>query len=317
MNNSILDGIFDILIKRNNLTVYRESIFDIKDILFKNFNPHLLMENQKFDFSLSARKQATPGLRFSYNNYGEKENFQRKILKLFKAVNGGYDLVTLRKILNLMNKTNEKHQTTVGLEWLAHRRFPRFKLYFEELFNSYTKEERIKQVKNICGLIGLDYFSLGLERKPEIGAFCIDFLPDKKKSLKVYLLIKKLDPTVVGQIPNSPLLNKSRKYLKLFLDFLYETKCFYYITKRFDDKGDLISWKLYKIYEVRQISDFNPSIKEIFDFLNEIGFKKNQIVNFIRLSQDVGFLPYPVIFSLDFSKDGIKVDSYFSLIWKG
>lgn len=311
----IIERIFDLLIKENHLLRHKTVIHQIRITLFSNFNPSWLSKNQKFDFSFSAYNKKEGGLRFSYNNYGEKNDFNQKILTIFDLLKGNYNKKSLIKILNLMKKTNDKHQTTLGVEWPKDKKQPRLKVYFEELFHQYSRIERLQKIRQVCSLINLKYHSLGLKKEDNVGAFCVDFFPDGQINLKVYLLYRQIKERDLEKITFDQKWQLPITKVQSFLNLLSERRCFYYITKRFDSYGKLFSLKLYKIYEVKQFKNFSKAISEILSFLIELKLNSQlkQIKRLLNLCKIHQALFYPVIISIDFSKNNFKVDSYFSI----
>jgi MoaA/NifB/PqqE/SkfB family radical SAM enzyme len=307
-----IDELFNFLIKENELLRHKSILEQIKDILFFNFNPSWLSENQKFDFSFSGEKKA---LRFSYNNYKEKEKFSEKIIKIFELFEDSYNEDLLIQILNLMNISNDKHQTTIGIEWTKNQNYPRIKLYFEELFHYYTNEERVKILQKICKLIDFNYEKLKIQQDDEIGAFCVDFLLKNEINLKVYFLLKELNEEKIMELISELKISSFKKEVQKFLSFLSKSKCFYYLTKRFNSRGELLSLKLYKIYETKQFKYFTEPIREILNLLKKLkyNFTIETIRKLLKMAKKFNLVIYPVIIAIDFSWKGIKVDSYFSV----
>src|SRR5205814_2351155 len=101
------------------------------------FNGEWLENNLKFDVSLSSGPNAAGSARFSYNNFGERDGFRGKIARVFALYPGVYDETVLHAVLDLMEPTNERHQTTLGFEWTG-AEAPRIKVYFEELQHGYS-----------------------------------------------------------------------------------------------------------------------------------------------------------------------------------
>lgn len=315
MDIAVIDKIFRILIKKNGLSKESRKILNIKDILFKDFDTNLLTENQKFDFSFSFKDHIVRGMRFSYNNYGEKKYFSYKIMRVFGIFNGIYDIFMLKSILNIMKSTYHMHQTTIGVEWLEQESYPRFKIYFEEMHHSYTLGERIQKLKKICKCLGLNFDLLRLSRRDNIAAVAIDFLPGSIQNIKTYILSK--DGAEFRNLLNDKKSSVLQKKLDIFNRTVFnEKKCFYYITRRFSSDSQLASVKLYKIYEVRQISSFEKAILEIKELLAGMNFTREmtQIKEISKLSKEAGLLFYPVIAAIDFMLPGrFKVDIYYSL----
>lgn len=288
----------------------------IKSILFSGFKIGWKKDNQKFDFSFpfSFKGPAAGGLRFSYNNFGEKKEFYAKVLKVFDLFGDAYEIGKLKNILDELDSQNAVFQTTIGFEWLAGRNLPRIKIYFEEIHQELLKSDRIKMVKKVAKIIGFDYEKLKLKNNDNVGAICVDFLPGKETHLKVYLMSDSVDLPYLEKVFRGK--KKSVNSAKNFLDvFSSEKSCFYYVARRFNGRG-LSSIKIYKIYEVGGISDFSKSYEEIFGFLKRSPAEKaigkfKELLSF-ALKNKVAF--YPVISSLDLPVKGSeKFDLYLSV----
>jgi len=304
---------FDFLIKESGLSKHRAKILNIKDILFSNFDENWLFKNQKFDFSLSSRKS---GLRFSYNNFGEKEGFEKKLVDIFSLFKKAYSVGQLNKLLSLMRFDGNKHQTTFGVEWLKGDDLPRIKIYFEELFNVYTDKIIFEKLKEICRLLGIDFDQLGVGKKEKIGAISVDFVPFAKVNVKVYFLHQKISGKELKRNAKSLGLEQGSASREQFFKYLnLERKAFFYMTKRFASDSSLLSLKLYKIYEVRRIKDhFKKSWQEIKEFL-----KARKAINLLKRVSAFKIMCrknklnlYPVIIAVDNSPKGDNIDLYFS-----
>lgn len=314
LNVGKVDLIFDFLINQNRLPGKRALIMSVKNILFSGFKSDWKKKNQKFDFSFSFKEPAVGGVRFSYNNFGEKEEFYGKALEVFNLFGDVYETGKLKDILDELGSKKAVFQTTIGFEWLAGENFPRIKIYFEEIHQVLAKADRIKMVKKAAEIIGFDYGALKLKEDDNVGAVCVDFLPGKETQLKVYLMSASADMSYLEKVFRGK--KKSVNSAKDFLNiFSLEKSCFYYTARRFGDRG-LSSVKVYKIYEVGGISDFSKSYEEIFEFLKRLPAKKavgkfKELLSF-ALKNKVMF--YPVISSLDLSvKGGAKFDLYLSV----
>jgi MoaA/NifB/PqqE/SkfB family radical SAM enzyme len=237
---------FDFFMKAGGVLKNAAEINNIKNILFSNFDENWLSNNQKFDFSLSSQKI---GLRFSYNNFGEKEVFEKKLFDIFSLFKKAYSVSQLEKLLSLMRFDENKHQTTFGIEWLKKDDLPRIKIYFEELFNVYTDKKIFEKLKEICHLIGMDFNRLGVGKKERIGAISVDFVPFSKVNVKVYFLHKKINEKELEN--NAKFLGSQQgvvSWEQFFKCLKLERKAFFYMTKRFASDSSLLSLKIYKIY---------------------------------------------------------------------
>lgn len=309
-----IDLIFGFLITSNGLLSKEKFIINIREILFADFNNVWKKKNQKFDFSFSFEERGLDGLRFSYNNFGEKEIFYDKALKIFKLFGNKYEIVKLKNILDELDIKNAVFQTTIGFEWKRGDELPRFKIYFEEIHHGISKSDRIKMVKEISKIINFNYKELDINKDDDIGAICVDFLPDKETQLKVYMISDSVDLSYLEKIFSDKkyLIDLVRNFFNIFSS---EKSCFYYIARRFGG-GGLSSIKLYKIYEVGGINDFSKSYEEIFKFLkyskaiNDVK-KIKELLRF-ALKNKITF--YPVISSMDLPVKGdIKSDLYLSM----
>jgi pyruvate-formate lyase-activating enzyme len=304
---------FDFLISKNKLSKHKTIICDIEKILFSGFDANWLLKNQKFDFSVSSEKNS---LRFSYNNFGEKKFFRKKLLDIFTLFGKTYAVAKLKRLLNIMMFDEDKHQTTFGIEWLREDELPRIKVYFEELFNVYSNETVIGKLKEICFSLRIRYDQLGIGKEERVGAICIDFFPSGSTKLKVYFLKRKMDGKKLTKIIESLKSSGKKELLNQFLESLtLEKRAFFYETKRFSETGNLSSLKLYKIYEVNQIADnFERAWKEIKRFLRATGKAEilKQISPLEKICRKNKMNLYPVIASIDNSSEAENVDLYFS-----
>jgi len=303
----------DFLIFENKLSKHKATIHNIEKIIFSGFDANWLSENQKFDFSISSEKNS---LRFSYNNYGEKKNFEKKLLDIFGLFGKTYAADAVKNLLALMMFDGNKHQTTFGLEWVEGVKFPRLKVYFEELFNVYPNETVTKKLKEICSLLKINYDQLGAGKGERIGAVCIDFAPSHSTKLKVYFLKRRMDGEKLAKAVKSLKFSGKKKFLEQFLKIMTsEKKVFFYETKRFTETGDLSSLKFYKIYEANRINDnFKKAWKEIKKFLGTTGEAKilKQISSLESMCRKNNLKLYPVIASVDNSNKDENIDLYFS-----
>lgn len=308
-----VDMIFDFLIKQNGLKSGGK-IKKIKKILFRDFNEKWKSSNQKFDFSFSFREKNADALRFSYNNFGEKEAFYRKISDVFELFGNEYDSGKLKRILNKLSSRTAEFQTTFGLEWLAGENFPRLKLYFEEIHQNIPKEERVKMAQKIAEIINFEYRKISLNEKSDIGAICVDFLAQKKINFKIYLISDKISVNSLRPVlrKRTDLISVGKKFLNIFS---LEKMSFYYTTYRLDGKKTK-SVKIYKIYDMDD-RNYTLANKEILAFLKSTffgaGASKKKMINLLRLATKNNIFFYPVIASIDLPLQGDpKIDLYLS-----
>jgi MoaA/NifB/PqqE/SkfB family radical SAM enzyme len=308
-----VDESFAALIKINKLIARGETIQDIKRILFVGFDEKWILQNQKFDISLSSKKR---GMRFSYNNFQEKDDFEKKLVDIFLLLGDVYPVNQLIGILNLMMFDGNKHQTTFGVEWLAGEKLPRIKIYFEELFNVYSNKIILEKLKEICNFLKICFDKLGVDRKEQVGAISVDFTPAQSINLKVYSLHSKIGNKDLEKFIGTAKSMGGGENLRHFLSrLLPEKKSFFYETKRFLETSELSSFKLYKIYEVNRINDrYKKAWHEIRKLLNAANGSEiiKGIKIFKKICKKYKLNLYPVIIAMDESKKGENVDLYFS-----
>ncbi len=315
MQALILNKIFKILLRENKFSApVSRNILKIKNKMFKRFNPKSTSKNQRFDFSFSFKDRLTPGVRFSYNNYEEKEHFLSKSIDVIEIFSGKYNINKLRDILKVMQPGYLKHQTTLGIEWLVRNSYPRFKVYFEELRQNYPIKERLGKLKEIFQCVGVNPKKTRISPEEDIAAICIDLLADTSLEIKTYTFTKRLNNFLDGiNLRSFPVLSKK---LALFRGcLLKENRFFYYFTKRFSQDSKLLSAKIYKIYEVGQISDAGRSILEIEELFIKLGLLKEmwQIKLLSNLCKKNKLILYPVIAALDMQfPEESKIDLYYS-----
>ncbi len=291
------------------LAVRARTVLRTRDIVFADFRPEWLASNLKFDLSLSAGGASEPSVRFSYNNFGESDAFRRKVESVFASFKDGYDLKALGRVLDAMQPTTQRHQTTLGFEWGATSDSPRIKVYFEELHHAYSLEERRSLARAVAHAAG---GPVGRVPQESIAAIAVDFFPDGRCDVKFYSLFRTFEELLalpeVGEataaIWRTSLSGLSR-----------ESRAFYYLTRRMSG-GRIRSLKLYKIYEFAQFADFTPARREIAELLVRwgCGVDLRRIEQLEALCRKNGGKLYPVIASVDVGPVGLlKVDTYFSI----
>ncbi|MBL7130730.1 MAG: hypothetical protein ISS45_04935 [Candidatus Omnitrophica bacterium] len=320
MQTVILNKIFETLLKENNFCPdTADNILRIKNRIFSGFNSRCTFENQRFDFSFSFRDKLIKAIRFSYNNYAEKEHFISKIIAVCEIFGSRYNIKKLRRILKIMQPDYLRHQTTVGVEWLADNPYPRFKVYFEELRHNYTIEERLEKLQYIYECIGFNRKKMRIFPKEDIAAICIDFLPNGELQVKTYIFTKQLNKFLAKiHLERYLFLRKRAELFRSCL--LKEDKFFYYFTKRFSSASELLSTKIYKIYEVSQITDPSLSILEIKELFRRLGLLKEmrQVELISNICEENKLILYPVIASMDLQfPNESKIDLYYSFRDKG
>lgn len=309
----IIDDVFNIIIEENDLRKQAQTLADIRDILFIDFKEEYLLKNQKFDFSFSFAKENKQSLRFSYNNFEEKKEFPGKLKKIFTLFGGKFDIGVLTELLERTGSVSEKFQTTLGLEWEQGKSTPRFKLYFEELFNFYTPSERRRLLGKIANCIDFDISSI--DAGHSIGAIAVDFMPEGGYDLKVYDFYPVISRSQLDKYLNDFKIRTSDGLVDAFYNELdKEKRAFNYLTYRMNDE-ELKSIKLYKIYEVQQINDFRGAFNEVANFLRRIkSGNREEIRRISQLCRANSVMLFPVIASIDFSSaDAYKFDIYLSI----
>ena len=294
--------VFDAVLRETVPASSRRLCREIRKVLFADFEPRWVSENQKFDFSFSA--PSLSAFRISVSDYGEKKRFEEKLTAIFSLFRGGANRAKLSDILGVMRGTSERHQTTFGLEWRDRALYPRLKVYFEELRDNYSLRERAQLLKNICAAAGLS-MPAGTG-KEDISAIGVDFMPGREIMLKSYLYS---DWRNLGAADAAGL----KSFLKIMTQ---ERSSFFYKTLRYNREGAPQSHKLYKVYEVRQITDFSAAFAEIYSVLFEFGACKDveRLERYRGIAKINGSIWYPVLCAMDIDGRGkIKIDSYFSL----
>jgi MoaA/NifB/PqqE/SkfB family radical SAM enzyme len=296
------------LIDTQGLNAQKEYLDKIFGILFDhNFDPRLLKENQKFDFSFSSSRSGNY-LRFSYNDYGDKDLFFDKLWKIFSIFPTQYSRSKLLSAFRFMGGRNAPHQTTFGIEWKAGENYPRIKLYFEELFNVYSPEETRRLAAGLYRAVGIDADPL-FQANDVVAALSIDFLPDRVMMAKSYVLIRGGLGALDNYLSTLPISISGKEWDGFRT--ISSTDSFYYVTKRIDSDGLLSSIKVYNIFEsqVGAIKE-RARLAELESYLTALG--GGGVVNdMLSLIDHSGGVNRPVIVAVDFRPDGTnKVDTY-------
>ncbi len=279
----------------------RAALLDrLRAILSEGFDPAWLPRNQKFDLSFSSL--GPPSLRFSWSDFGERESFNGKLARIFELFGAEYDRRSLGAVLRTLPE-GSPHQTTFGLEWKQGSPFPRLKVYFEELRHHYTAERRRALAESLRRSMRIA--TPRVTAKEDVAALCADFMPSGEIGMKIY-----------GYRTWRSLDADASECQRRFLgNMLRERRCFFYRMLRGARPGLESSVKLYKVYEVGQISDFSPAILEIYEALSRAGAKEAllRIDRFRRLVSSRGAQWYPVLCAFESDRDGRpRVDAYFS-----
>lgn len=313
---SIFEDISNLLITHYGLKIHADKVNEIKDILFSGFDETWLKDNQKFDFSISASNNNPRSLRFSYNDFGEKERFKDKLKGIFQLFGGSFPMDQLKELLLIMDAFGNKQQTTIGLDWVSGTRCPRLKVYFEELFHFFAQPEVRIILQRICELLDIDCQKLKISSDDFIGAICVDFIPGGKFNLKIYCKYDNLaDSSFLKLLKNNRLESNSKALKSILNSNGARSKAFYYITRRFQPDGLVKSIKLYKIYEIRQIKNSKIIMPEIMKLLLNANDEASEKV-FSKISSLCalkGRNVFPVIAAIDHARRSQKVDVYFTV----
>jgi len=310
-----LDEIFEHLIKKNRLEAHKDKIRKMTAVLFDGFAPGWLSNNQKFDFSFTSERDGG-GLRFSYNNFGEKTAPRKKFLKVFGLFPDAFDLKALGLFFDCMGKAGDRHQTTIGCAWRQDAPFPRLKIYFEELYHYYTQEEIRDRWRCIAALAGVPASRARLLLREEVGALAVDFVPFGPYEMKVYYLRPRMDTAGVRAFWGTGALGKRDRLFEAFQKrFLGGDRAFFYVTHRLSREGRPLSFKLYKIFEVCGVSCPESPLDSIKDFFR-VG-RLRSLEEYLEIVETIaakkGICVYPVIIACDKDRERSRVDLYVSL----
>jgi hypothetical protein len=297
------------LIKSVGLAAHGKKLSRLREILFSDFSQTWLEKNQKFDFSFSF--QNAPSLRFSFNDYGEKDVFYEKLKKIFALFPGQYDQKVFKAIMSLMGTKNAPHQTTFGFEWSRGASFPRLKIYFEELFNVYSAQKTRDLAKSLLESLSIEGKEVFLDKSDTIAALCVDFFPDGSIAFKNYTLYKNREE--IGRA----IKKTGRNFDHKIWSNVVATgggEAFFYLTKRIAQSGRVESMKLYKIFEFSLLSKtINKRILAISSLLKK--YKQNESFNaFGDYLNQKKVCSNPVILSADVDREkNVKIDYYLTL----
>lgn len=305
----IVEDLFSALIKSVGLINQSKEIVHLRKILFSGFDQAWLSKNQKFDFSFSS--QGAPSLRFSLNDFGEKDSFYEKLKKIFVLFPGQYNQKVFKKIMELMGTKNAPHQTTFGFEWVRGTKLPRLKIYFEELFNVYDSRKTRQLAKSLGESMSIGDNNTHLDNQDTVAALGVDFFPDKSVALKSYVLYKNRKAIEDG-------IKKTGGHFdhKVWADVIKVggDRAFFYLTKRINQSGEIKSMKLYKIFEFSLFTKIiNQRIKAV-DILLKTGGKNEAFGRFRDYLKRNEASLNPVILAADVDKEkNIKIDCYLAL----
>ena len=277
----------------------REFIKKISRILFEGVTSGFYSINQKFDFSLSSRKNA---LRFSFNDYSEREDSYRKYINFFSEFKDHIESGFLREILAAMDPHLD-HQTTIGCEIGNCFEKDRLKLYFEDF--GYSQDDVAIRLRLLLESLKIDPEAIFSHIEGmTINAIGIDFLYEKKIGLKIYTKHYELDSW------------KAERFAGSFQDrFRPLDGEFYLVAFRFDDLGTFLSQKLYKVFNINKYSrrsqDNNRMIQEsLITYEMETIGRLYSAIESMHLKS--GFSVVPVLYSED--KQLGKTDVYFTIM---
>ncbi len=264
--------------KENNYQL--NLIAKIVKLLFHAKLPIGRIKNQKFDFSINSKTGRI--IRFSYNDFGEREGSYLKYLKIYGILTDFCNLDAIKKIFEAMPQKD--HQTTFGVE-IAHKKEEcRFKLYFEDM--NYSPEHIKERLRGICSAIGYDYNRIVNSIKNErIRAIGLDFVYGKKTILKLYCRRNNLQGV-------------NNRLSKKFKDFFQPQEGeFYYLTHIFKNREELKN-KIYKVFNVVKNSQNNDrNVRQIHNYFLSLGKVEksllklfNDTLSFAR-EQDIVLIP--------------------------
>ncbi|MDP1852666.1 MAG: hypothetical protein Q8L26_00435 [Candidatus Omnitrophota bacterium] len=300
-------------------SINKKVVSAVKDSIIKHSNHRDVPAHFKFDFSFSLIKgyDHISNFRFTYNNYNEKQSFDKKIINAFNVLNYNYktryNTLKLKEIFNAI-KVRDKHQTTFGMDWPIGS-YPRLKIYLEELLISDSQKSRLNKISTISKIINFNGEDIITALKDYlISVIGIDFFCDSTYSIKIYNYSKHLS---LGRYRDLLTWRQYAYFENFFEKFTKEKSAFYQIAYRFDKGGHLIPLKILKIYE-NNISDFSSSYKEIFNFLKCWNLRShlNAIEDLIKICDKNDFVMYPCIISTDRKRNqgmNYKADLHFSI----
>lgn len=259
----------------------------IARLLFDAKLPAGRIKNQKFDFSMASDDCRL--VRFSYNDFGEREGSYDKYLKIYEILNDFCDLNAIKKILDAMPQKD--HQTTFGAEIAQKKEDCRFKLYFEDM--AYGQEYIRERLKDMCLAAGYDCkYIMDITKEEVIGAIGLDFTYGKKTIVKLYCSRNNLQEV-------------NNMSFKKFKDFFQPKEGeFYYLTYIFKDKEKHKN-KIYKVFNaVKNSQNNDANIRQIHNYLLDSNQK-----DFLKLFKDIlsftkrkDIILIPVLFSADEKK---------------
>ena len=286
-----------------------QNLLRVRDIFFEDFDPQLTYENQKFDFSFSSNP--IDGFRFSYNDFAEKDRFQTKLNDCIQNFKSHYSMHLWGAILNTARRIGTLHQTTFGLEWLTEQPLPRFKLYFEELHHHYSETVRWRLARDIAETLQMPR-EIRKAGGTAPAAICVDFMPHGRQEMKCYTITR--DATRLLSEMRCWGKYALRQWLLFQKTLRREKRAFFYFTRRTDQKGNLVSAKWYKIYEVRQMPDLGLALRETDELWKQIRPPSEAREKFLRHCQGLALFPLPVISAIDIRPNSeCKVDLYYSV----
>lgn len=315
INDLLIRQLFEHLIKQVGLTARQAVLMKACRCLFDDWNAAVLEKNQKFDFSFRFSSGAPMGLRFTYNDFDEKLVCRKKFLDIFSLLATRSTRALAKHILNLV-PTPAPFQTTLGLEWLAHEKRPRLKIYMEELPCNTTIKDRQLYLKKITRILGWEERSAARLKKTDPAAIAVDFLAGGEQHLKLYTQYETEEGArrFLHKIHQTTARQSIDRFLRASGD---EPFGFYAVSQRWHDHAlRPVGLKLYKVYNARQIDDFQRSHREIAKTLEAFRLAKTPQAQLIsqtralcaRRSADF----YPVLLAFD---PGVspQIDVYYAL----
>lgn len=281
------DGVNIILEKRaKQVGVYNSKCRLLLDFLFGN-NRFFYGKHFKFDFSLSSHSKERV-LRFSVNGFGERKNFQKKVLKVFEIFKNQTELIVIEQLIRLLDPGS----LTLGLSWGKKQLAPTLKIESEiRCARGYSEIGKVLHIKN----------SQGKEILPS--ALSVIFDCTGKISLKKYFDSRMISERVAFCFPRKGGELKNEKYF-----FLY--------AKRMILAGETTGQKKYLVFESG--NSLTPKfINERWNYFESIKYLSTADDNFLdwarKRCQKSGSALYPTIIGAENTGKQCKYTYYFSI----
>lgn len=280
------DSISIILEKRaKQAGVYGNKCQSLLNLLFGN-SKVFLSKRFKFDFSLSSNSKETV-LRFSVNGFGEREKFQKKVLKVFKIFKNRTEIIAIEQIIRLLDPGS----LTLGLSWGKKQIAPTLKIESEiKCTRDYVEIENLLHVKDLQ------------EKGMSPSALAVIFDCAGEISLKKYFDSRIISKESDLDFPQNAEL-KNENYF-----FLYAT--------RMTLSGGTTGQKKYLVFESG--NSLTPKfVNERWNLFGSMKFLSTADNNFLhwakKRSQKSGLILYPTIIGVENACKRCKYTYYFSI----